>query len=172
MPPGESIPFPDVFIRPSAIISVNLFLPSVDWQESMMAMSDIFRPALSITSIGLNVLVAVPLMGLGALTLISPDVPPEALTENTYVGLTLLIASLVLFYDLFRPISGGLLILVLVLPFSIMFNAFHASELLMKSRVVGYDSFWTVAAIVLVILAGLSIVRGRLASSKGASMTT
>lgn len=134
-----------------------------------MATSNVFRPALSITSIALNLLVAVPLLGLSALTLISPDVPPEALTENTYVGITLLTASLVLFYDLFRPISGGLLILVLVVPFSIMFNSFHLSELLMKSRVVAYDTFWTVAAVVLILLAVLSIARGRLASSKSDS---
>ena len=132
-----------------------------------MALSNGFRPALSIASITLNLLVAVPLLGIGALTLISPDVPPEALTENTYVGLTLLAGSFVLFYDLFRPTSGGLLILVLAVPFSILFNSFHISELLMQSRVVGYSPFWTLAAIVLIVLAVLSILRGRLASQTG-----
>lgn len=117
---------------------------------------------LRIVHIILNLLLAVPSIGIGAMTLISPDVPAEALTENAIVGVALLATAAVLIYDVFRPFSGGLLLLVWAVAFAILFNGFHLSEALLKSREVGYSPFWSGTTGLLIVLGLLSVVRARI----------
>ncbi len=116
---------------------------------------------LRIAQLILNLLLAVPSVAIGAVTLISPDVPAEALVENTIVGVALLATGALLTYGLFRPFSGGLLLLVWAVAFADVFNGFHLSETLFKSREVAYNSFWSGVSGFLMVLGLLAVVRAR-----------
>jgi len=113
------------------------------------------------TLIVLNLVVALPAIGLGLITLISPDVPAAAAAENTAVGAGLLATAVFLIYALFRPFSGGMLLLVWAVAFAALMNGFHLSEILFDARRVGYSSFWSAFALLLAVLGVLSIVLAR-----------
>lgn len=114
-----------------------------------------------ILQVVLNLLLAVPAVGLGAITLISPDVPAEALAENAIVGLAMLATAAILVFDMFRPFSGGVLLIIWSLIFAAIFNGFHLSEYVFESRQTGYQTFWSGVTLMLVILGLLSLVRAR-----------
>jgi hypothetical protein len=109
----------------------------------------------------LNLLLAIPLCVIGAIHLFSPDVPAEASVEGTIVVTTLLLTAVILVYAIFRPFSGGLLILLCALAFAIVLNGFHASEYLLKARTVGYHPLWSGLTVLLAALGLFSLVRAR-----------
>jgi hypothetical protein len=98
----------------------------------------------------------------GVANLISPDVPEDALAENTRVCAMFILTAAVLIYALFRPYSGGFLLCICALPFAFIFNAFHLSNVLYPSREVGYAPFFSAITGLLLLLGVLSVIRGRL----------
>jgi len=117
---------------------------------------------LRIAQMMLNVLLAVVFIWLGATSLVSPSVPAEVAVENTMVGVALLATAAVLIYDVFRAFSGGVLLLVWAVVFSSVFNGFHLSEALMRSRPVGYHPFWSAVTALLLALGLMSLWRARI----------
>jgi hypothetical protein len=108
------------------------------------------------------VLLACLFLFLGAVNLISPDVPERALTENTLVGAMLILTAVALIYALFRPYSGGFFLCICAVPFGFIFNAFHLSDALYPSREVGYAPFWSAITGLVLLLGVLSVIRSRL----------
>ena len=108
------------------------------------------------------VLLASFFLFLGVVSLISPDVPEDALAENTLVCAMFILTAAVLIYALFRPYSGGFLLCICALPFAFIFNAFHLSNVLYPSREVGYAPFFSAITGLLLLLGVLSVIRGRL----------
>jgi hypothetical protein len=98
----------------------------------------------AIIIIALGVLMAVAFMLIGLINLISPDVPASAFDENTLVSITLIFTSVLLIYSLFRPHSGGYLLCACAFAFSFVFH-FHF--------------FWILAAILILLLGILSVIR-------------
>ena len=114
-----------------------------------------------IVQIALNLLVAVPAIGMGAITLVSPNVPPEAVTENAIVGVVLIATAAVLVFDMFRPLYGGVLLLAWAIVFGVTFNGFHLSELLLISRPIGYQPLWSAITTLVAVLGVFSILRAK-----------
>lgn len=114
-----------------------------------------------VLQIGLNLLLAVPALGLGAMTLFSPDVPAGALLENVIVGIALLATSAILVFDIYRPITGGVLLIVWAVAFAFIFNGFHLSDYMFPTRQVGFHVFWSYMTSVLLMLGILSLLRDR-----------
>ena len=108
------------------------------------------------------VLLAFFFLFLGVVSLISPDVPENALAENTLVGAMLILTAAVLIYALFRPYSGGFFLCICAVPFGFIFNAFHLSNALYPSREAGYHPFFSAVAGLVLLLGVLSVIRGRL----------
>jgi len=114
-----------------------------------------------IFQIVLNFLLAVPAMGLGALTLYSPDAPAGALAENAVVGIALLGTAVILIFDVYRPFSGGVLLIVWAIAFAAIFNGFHLSEYVFTTRQVGYHTCWSGVTLILVLLGLFSLARAK-----------
>ena len=117
---------------------------------------------LSVVTIIPGVLLASFFLFLGVVTLVSPDVPENALAENTVVGAMLILTAAVLIYALLRPYSGGFFLCICAVPFALIFNAFHLSNVLYPSRDVGYAHFFSAITSLILLLGVLSVIRGRL----------
>lgn len=123
-----------------------------------------FRPntLLFLISVIPGLLLASFLLFLGAVHLVSPQVPGRAMAENILVGLLLILTGAISIYAVFRPSSGGLFLLLCAFPCGFIFNAFHISHLLYPSREVGYHPFWSALICLIVLLGLLSVIRGRI----------
>ncbi len=110
----------------------------------------------------LNILLAVPVFLLGILTLFSPEGPGNALLENILVSTGLFGTTALLIYDIYRPFSGGLFLLIGAPAFAVLFNGFHLSKILLESRHVGYSPFWSAISVGIAGLGVLSLVRAGL----------
>ena len=75
-----------------------------------------------ILKIVLNLLLAIPALGLGVMTLFSPYVPAGALSENAIAGIALLGTAAILFFDLYKPFLGGVLLIAWAVGFSMDFT--------------------------------------------------
>jgi hypothetical protein len=117
---------------------------------------------LSVVTIIPGVLLASFFLFLGVVTLVSPDVPENALAENTVVGAMLILTAAVLIYALLRPYSGGFFLCICAVPFALIFNAFHLSNVLYPSRDVGYAHFFSAITGLILMLGVLSVIRSRL----------
>jgi hypothetical protein len=82
---------------------------------------------------------------LGVANLVSPDVPPEALDENTRICITLILTGAVLIYSFFFPYIGGWVLMILALLFAAIFH-FHP--------------IFVVLAGLLLLIGGASVIRG------------
>ncbi len=101
-----------------------------------------------------SILLASFFLLLGVVHLISPDVPPDALGENTRVCAMLILTGAALIYALFRPYSGGYFLLILAFPFAAIFH-FHF--------------IFGTQAILLLLLGWGFVTRGRLHRMSGNS---
>ena len=117
---------------------------------------------LSVVTIIPGVLLASFFLFFGVVTLVSPDVPENALAENTVVGAMLILTAAVLIYALLRPYSGGFFLCICAVPFALIFNAFHLSNVLYPSRDVGYAHFFSAITSLILLLGVLSVIRSRL----------
>ena len=117
---------------------------------------------LSVITIIPAVLLASFFLFFGVANLISPDVPSSYLAENTLVCAMLILTAAVLIYALFRPYSGGFFLCICAVPFALIFNAFHLSNVLYPSRDVGYAHFFSAITGLVLLLGVLSVIRGRL----------
>jgi len=111
--------------------------------------------------LALNILTAVPIFGLGILTLMGPDKTGDPTIEGILVTVGLFGTTAVLILAIYRPFSGGLLLLICGAAFALLFNGFHLSEMLLEGRPVGYSAFWSTATACIFALGALSVVRAR-----------
>ena len=109
----------------------------------------------------LNLLLAIPALGLGVMTLFSPYVPAGALSENAIAGIALLGTAAILFFDLYKPFLGGVLLISWAVVFAAVFNGFHLSEYIFSTRQVGYQTFWSGITVLLLVLGLFSLVRAK-----------
>ena len=79
-------------------------------------------PVFSIITIILGGLIVVFGLLFGVANLIHPDVPDSFLAQNTRVCVMLIISSLITIYALFRPLSGGILLCICAVVYSIIVN--------------------------------------------------
>ena len=94
-----------------------------------------------------TVLLASFFLFLGVVSLISPDVPEDALAENTLVCAMFILTAAVLIYALFRPYSGGFFLCICAVLFGFIFH-FHP--------------FGVAVAGLVLLIDVLSVIRGRL----------
>ena len=112
-------------------------------------------------TLGPAVLLGAGLLALGVLVVASPGVPQGALAENTVVGVTLMTTGVALAATAWRPYAAGWLTCGVAVPFGLVFNAFHLSTVLMPARPVGYHPFYSAMMLIVVLLGGAAVLRGR-----------
>lgn len=103
-------------------------------------------------SLCLGGLLALFFLVMGVANLVSPDVPSEALGENTRVCITLILTAAVIVYSFFSPFIGGWILLIWAIPFAAVFH-FH-------------PIFGFLAGLIFLI-GGASVIRGRRYQKKG-----
>jgi hypothetical protein len=104
---------------------------------------------LAVIAITLQVLLAALLLLFGVGNLISPDVDPSYLVQNTRVGVIVILAGLVSIYAIFRPYTGGFVMCICAVALGFIFCG----------------SFPNPLAVAVLLLGVLSIIRGRLSRS-------
>jgi len=89
----------------------------------------------------LNLLIACFLLLFGVVSLIKPDVPYNFHDQNTKISIMMIITGLAFVYTLFRPLHGGIFLILCSLVLGFIFGGFFHNPITPVVMLLGLLSF-------------------------------